>query len=120
MTNETIREEEEMTHERLLEPKKIIDEIEKLKMHSDYLGHVEMKTLYAQMKKKGSFSKNENKTAEDTTSKGNKYILQWKLLNVITLGQRQIDNINRMKTIKKDEIVNILFPLFELKQITVK
>ena len=59
--------------------------------------------------------------------------IQWKPLNVITLGQRQTDNINQMITIteghylgvishliiEKDESENRMFPLFKLKQITV-
>ena len=47
--------------------------------------------------------------------KFNLYILQCKPLNLITLGQLQRDNINRMITLTED---NIYQPLFQILSIT--
>jgi hypothetical protein len=71
LTEEEIREEERMTFEKLIEPKKIIEEVEKLMSHPDYLGLNHMKTLQVEIEKKKSFLKRVENTSEDKTLKGN-------------------------------------------------
>jgi DNA-directed RNA polymerase alpha subunit len=70
MTEEEIREEERRTNEKLLEPKIIIEEVETLERHPDYLGNNHMKTLQEEIEKKRSFLKTVENAPEDGTSKG--------------------------------------------------
>jgi len=70
MTEEEIREEERRTNEKLLEPKIIIEEVETLERHPDYLGNNHMKTLQEEIEKKRSFLKTVKNAPEDGTSKG--------------------------------------------------
>jgi hypothetical protein len=71
MTEEDTREEERMTFEKLLEPKIIIEEVETLERHPDYLGNNHMKTLQEEIEKKRSFLKTVENAPEDGTLKGN-------------------------------------------------
>ena len=48
---------------------------------------------------KGFFEKNEFLGIGSSIGQAGHCKLQWKLLNVITLGQRETDNINQMITI---------------------
>jgi hypothetical protein len=67
MTEEEIREEERRTNEKLLEPKIVIEEVETLERHPDYLGNNHMKTLHEEIEKKRSFLKTVENAPEDGT-----------------------------------------------------
>jgi hypothetical protein len=71
LTEEETREEERMTFESLFEPKRILEEIEKLESHPDYLGPNHMKTLQVEIEKKELFLKRVENPSEDGTLKGN-------------------------------------------------
>jgi hypothetical protein len=71
MTEEDIREEERMTNERLLAPKKIIEEIKELESHPDYIDPDHMEIVHAEIEKNRSILKSAENMSEDGTSKGN-------------------------------------------------
>ena len=82
MIEEDIREEERRTFEELREPKKIIEEVEKLVSHPDFLDPYHMEILKMEIEKNKSFLKSAENMSEDESSKGNKQINFYGNLNI--------------------------------------
>ena len=73
MTEEGIREEEKTTHKKLLEPKKLVKEIEELESHPDYLDPNHIENLEVEIEMKKCFLRSEenaSQSVDNGSSKG--------------------------------------------------